>query len=101
VVNSTYELIAALANTSIDSIWVEPGIYTFEKAVQCTSASTLSALCVSRNVTIDAALGTVVLDALGSASQQRRVLSIAAGMVNLAGLNLTGGYIMDVITASI
>ena len=56
-------------------------------------------LAVNRSVVIEAAVrGAVVLDVQASSSEQRRVLCIApapADVVELVGLNITGGYSAD------
>ena len=53
-----------------------------------------SALCIDRNVTIEAEVaGSVVLNAKGA----RRVIYVAAaGRAELVGLNITGGEAFDV-----
>jgi hypothetical protein len=53
-------------------------------------------LSVTRNVDIEAAVaGSVVLHAQASVSSRRRVLTVylgSSGVVQLIGLNITGGY---------
>ena len=57
-------------------------------------------LSVSRSVILEAAVtGSVVLDAQASSSSPRRVLYInpgSSGVVQLIGLNITGGYTTSV-----
>ena len=64
------------------------GTYEFDGSM-CTDQGG-SALCIDRNVTIEAEVaGSVVLDAKGA----RRVIYVStAGRAELIGLNITGGY---------
>ena len=107
-VGTASELQAALRNGSIGAIALDPGVYEFDGAM-CTHANqdgegqtlapaqtTPSALCISRNVTIQAEPGTVRLDAKGSEENSRRVFYIEDGVVALIGLNITGGYATNV-----
>ena len=80
-------LTGALADASVARIVVAAGHYALD-----------AELSVTRAVIIEAAVaGTVVLDAQATSSSQRRVLNINAGsssgVVQLIGLNITGGYI--------
>ena len=76
-VSGTGALEAALANSSVSRILVEAGHYLLS-----------SQLTVSRNVIIEAEVhGAVVLDGQGST----RLVQIAAGVVELIGVNITGG----------
>ena len=78
---------------------VKPGTYEF--ADDMCSDEGGSALCIDRNVTIEAEVaGSVVLDAKGA----RRVIYVAAaGGAELVGLNITGGTANNVrfLTSSI
>ena len=90
-VRSVAELTRQLANPAVSRILLAAGTYTFSSAMCYTYRG--SALCISRSVTIEAAVpGTVVLNAQGSSSSTRRVMDISAGTVTLIGLNITGGY---------
>ena len=64
------------------------GTYEFDDEMCDDQGS--SALCINRNVTIEAEVtGSVVLDAKGA----RRVMYVSpAGRAELIGLNITGGY---------
>ena len=57
-----------------------------------------SALCIDRNVTIEAEVaGSVVLDAKASFSDLRRVIFVSTGgRAELVGLNITGGAAVNV-----
>ena len=69
------------------------GTYEFDDSM-CTGYQGGSALCINRDVTIEAEVaGTVVLDAKGA----RRVIDVSdAGRAELIGLNVTGGAAEDV-----
>eukprot|EP00900_Chrysochromulina_parva_P019396 jgi/Chrpa1/27458/Chrysochromulina_OHIO_Genome00025746-RA len=75
----------ALANTAVTHIVLSAGTYYLSAELR-----------VTRSVVIEAAVaGSVVLDAQASSSSQRRVLNInpgSSGVVQLIGLNITGGY---------
>ena len=91
-VSTVTELTAAVADPSIDRILLAAGTYAFSSGM-CDQ----SALCNSRNVSLEALEpGTVVLDAQGTSSSRRRVMHIGAGTVGLIGLNITGGYVIYV-----
>jgi hypothetical protein len=78
-VSGTGALEAALANSSVSRILVEAGHYLLS-----------SQLTVSHNVTIEAEVyGAVVLDGQGST----RLVQIVAGVVELIGVNITGGSV--------
>ena len=81
-VSSTVELEAALTDPSIDAIVMQDGVYNLTATLE-----------IKRSVSIRAASkGKAVLDGCGSV----RVLSIdTSGTVNLAGLQITGGYTYD------
>ena len=67
------------------------GTYEFDDSM-CTGYQGGSALCINRDVTIEAEVaGSVVLDAKGA----RRVINVA-GRAELIGLNVTGGAAEDV-----
>ena len=73
---------------------IAAGTYEFSSAM---SGCSQSALCISRSVIMEAIEpGTVVLNAQGSSSSPRRVMTINSGTVQLIGLNITGGYISNV-----
>jgi len=84
---SSSDLIAALGDSAVSRIVLVAGTYVFDDAM-CSDAGG-SALCIDRNVTIEAEVaGSVVLDAKGA----RRVIYVAAaGTAELVGLNITGG----------
>ena len=78
-VSGTDALEAALANSSVSRILVEAGHYLLS-----------SQLAVSRNVIIEAEVhGAVVLDGQGST----RLVQISAGVMELIGVNITGGSV--------
>jgi hypothetical protein len=80
-VSGTAALEAALANSSVSRILVEAGYYLLS-----------SQLTVSRNIIIEAGVhGAVVLDGQGST----RLVQISAGVVELIGLNITGGSVSN------
>ena len=85
-VSTVDSLTSALANTDIGHIVLAPGTYYLG-----------AELSVTRSVVIEAAVaGSVVLDARASSSSRRRVLFIdpgSSGVVQLIGLNITGGYV--------
>ena len=68
------------------------GTYEFDDDM-CTGSQGGSALCINRDVTIEAEVaGSVVLDAKGA----RRVVYVShAGRAELIGLDITGGYTAD------
>ena len=93
-VSTVAELTAAVANASIGRILLVAGTYAFSSGTACTASYDPSALCISRNVSLEALEpGTVVLNAQGTSSRYRRVLCISAGTVDVIGLNITGGYV--------
>jgi hypothetical protein len=89
VVSPAASLAGALANTALAHIVLAPGTYILS-----------TELSITRSVVLEAAVaGSVVLDAQASSSRQRRVLYInpgSLGVVQLIGLNITGGYRWDV-----
>ena len=82
-------LVSAFANTAVGRIILASGTYNLT-----------AALSITRSVILEAAVvGSVVLNAQSSSSSERRVLYInpgASGVVQLIGLNITGGYIVRV-----
>ena len=83
-VSTVAGLTSALANTTVAHIVLAPGTYNL-----------IAELSITRSVVLEAAVaGSVVLDAQASSSSPRRVLYIGpAGLVvQLIGLNITGGY---------
>jgi len=84
-VSTSAGLLSALANTGVGRIVLAPGTYMLSIE-----------LSVTRSVVLEAAVaGSVVLDAQASSCQCRRVLNInpgSSGVVQLIGLNITGGY---------
>jgi hypothetical protein len=85
-VSTSADLLSALANTGVGHIVLAPGTYMLS-----------AELSVTRSVVLEAAVaGSVVLHAQASAWSPRRVLNISPGssdVVQLIGLNITGGYI--------
>ena len=92
VVSDVAGLTSALADASVARIVVAAGYYALN-----------AELSVTRAVVIEAAVaGTVVLDAQATSLSQRRVLNINAGssgVVQLIGLNITGGYTESSVSA--
>ena len=90
-VSTSAGLLSALANTAVDHIVLAPGTYILS-----------TELSITRSVVLEAAVaGSVVLDAQTSSSriEERRVLYInpgSLGVVQLIGLNITGGYTTNV-----
>ena len=88
-VGTSAGLISALANTAVGRIVLAPGTYILN-----------AELSITRSVVLEAAVaGSVVLDAQASSSSQRRVLNISPGslgVVQLIGLNITGGNVQNV-----
>jgi len=85
-VSTTTGLTSALANTAAGRIVLASGTYNLS-----------AELSITRSVILEAAAGaTVILNAQASSSSPRRVLYInpgPSGIVQLIGLNITGGYI--------
>ena len=92
-VSTSAGLAISLANTATSHIVLDPGTYYLS-----------AQLSVTRSVVIEAAVaGSVVLDARASSSSQRQVLFIdpgSSGVVQLIGLNITGGYAVSVLQMS-
>ena len=84
-VSTVDELVAAVSDSAVDKIVVAAGRYEFSSSGGCSG----SALCISREVTIEAEVaGSVVFDGMGA----RRVFRIeSGGTAELIGLNITGG----------
>jgi hypothetical protein len=84
---SSSDLKAALGDSAVSSIVLKAGTYEFDNDM-CSNEGG-SALCIDRDVTIEAEVaGTVVLNAKGA----RRVIYVSnTGRAELAGLNITGG----------
>ena len=84
------EFIAAVSNSAVDKILLAVGTYELTSNMCPSSVVSGAAVCISRNLTIEAEQpGAVVLDAMG----RRRVFKIQHGVtVELIGLNITGGY---------
>ena len=84
-VSTSAGLTSALANTAVSRIVLASGTYNLT-----------SELSITRSVILEAAVaGSVVLNAQASSSSPRRVLYInpgSMGVVQLIGLNITGGY---------
>ena len=96
-VSTVAELTAAVANASISRILLVAGTYAFSSGTACRAGDDPSALCISRDVSLEALEpSSVVLDAQGSSSSLRRLLYIGAGTVGLIGLNITGGHASNV-----
>jgi hypothetical protein len=89
LVSNVAGLTSTLANTAVSHMVLAPGTYFLS-----------SELSVTRSVVLEAAVaGSVVLDAQASYSSQRRVLNINPGpldVVQLIGLNITGGNVQNV-----
>jgi hypothetical protein len=85
-VSTSAGLLSALANTGVGRIVLDPGTYMLS-----------AELSVTRSVVLEAAVaGSVVLHAQASAWSLHRVLNISTGssdVVQLIGLNITGGYV--------
>ena len=88
-VSTSAGLTSALANTAVSRIVLASGTYYLT-----------SQLSITRSVILEAAAGaTVTLNAQASSSSPRRVLYInpgSSGVVQLIGLSITGGYLIDV-----
>jgi len=84
---SSSDLIVALNNSEVSRVVLVAGTYEFVDDM-CSNEGG-SALCIDRNVAIEAEVaGSVVLNAKGA----RRVIYVAAaGRAELVGLNITGG----------
>ena len=86
-VSTVAELTTALADAAVSRIVLAAGTYPLS-----------AQLSVTRSVVLEAAVaGTVVLDAQASEASKRRVMNIdpgSAGLVELTGLSITGGYIV-------
>ena len=84
-VNTVAGLTSALANTAVGRIVLASGTYYLSAELNIT-----------RSVILEAAVaGSVVLDAQASSSISTRVLNVnpgSLGVVQLIGLNVTGGY---------
>ena len=84
-VSTAAGLTSALANTAVGRIVLASGTYYLT-----------AELSITRSVILEAAVaGSVVLHAQASSSSQRRVLNInpgLSGVVQVIGLNITGGY---------
>jgi hypothetical protein len=88
-VSTSAGLLNTLANTGVDRIVLAPGTYILNAELSITRSVVLEAV----------AAGSVVLDAQASSSSLRRVLNISpgsSGVVQLNGLNITGGYVQNV-----
>jgi biotin carboxyl carrier protein len=87
-VSTSAGLLSALANTGVGRIVLAPGTYILN-----------AELSITRSVILEAAVaGSVVLDAQASSSSPRRVLNInpgSLGVVQLIGLNITGGNVVN------
>jgi len=85
-VSTSAGLLSALTNTGVGHIVLDPGTYMLS-----------AELSVTRSVVLEAAVaGSVVLHAQASAWSPHRVLNISPGssdVVQLIGLNFTGGYV--------
>jgi hypothetical protein len=84
-VSSSAGLTSALANTAVGRIVLASGTYYLS-----------AELSITRSVIFEAAVaGSVILNAQAGSSSRRRVLNInpgPSGVVQLIGLNITGGY---------
>ncbi len=88
-VSTSASLLSALANTAVDRIVLAPGTYNLT-----------AELSITRSLILEAAVaGSVILNAQASSSSQRRVLNInpgSSGVVQVIGLNITGGSSTEV-----
>jgi len=88
-VSTSAGLLSALANTGAGRIVLAPGTYYLS-----------AELSIIRSVVLEAAVaGSVVLDAQANSSSLRRVLYVnpgSFGVVQLIGLNITGGNVQNV-----
>ena len=91
-VSTVAGLTAALINGTVDKIVVAQGTYEFGSYMAGCAYPT--ALCINRNVTIEAEVeGGVVLDGMDA----RRVITVdSGGTADLVGLNITRGYVSEV-----
>jgi hypothetical protein len=84
-VSTSAGLTSALANTAVSRIVLASGTYNL-----------IAELSITRSVILEAVVaGSVILNAQASSSSERRVLNInpvSSGVVQLIGLNITGGY---------
>jgi hypothetical protein len=91
-VSTSAGIASALANTAVGRIVLLPGTYYLS-----------AQLSITRSVILEAAVaGAVILNAQGNSSSQRRVLNInpgSSGVVQVIGLNITGGYMNDGVRA--
>jgi hypothetical protein len=91
-VSTSVGLFSALANTGVGRIVLAPGTYILNAELNIT-----------RRVVLEAAVvGSVVLNANASSSSPRRVLNInpgSLGVVQLIGLNITGGITANIVRA--
>jgi len=85
------EFIAAVSNSAVDKILLAVGTYELTSNMCPSSVVSGAAVCISRNLTIEAEQpGAVVLDAMG---RNRVIIIPQPGVtVELIGLNITGGY---------
>ena len=85
-VSTSAGLFSALADTAIGRIVLAPGTYNLT-----------AQLSITRSLVLEAAVaGSALLNAQASSSSSRRVLNInsgPSGVVQVIGLNITGGYI--------
>jgi hypothetical protein len=88
-VSTVASLLSALANTNVARVVLAPGTYNLTAELSITRSFILEA----------AVAGSVILNAQASSSSQRRVLNInpgSSGVVQVIGLNITGGYSTEV-----
>jgi hypothetical protein len=88
-VSTVASLLSALANTTLGRIVLAPGTYNLTAELSITKSLILEA----------AVTGSVILNAQASSSSPRRVLKInpgSSGVVQVIGLNITGGYLNQV-----
>ena len=87
------QLKRALIDGSVQRVLLLAGTYAFTKHACSDQYGQPSALCIDRDVTIEASVaGRVVLHAM----RKMRVLSILSGTTKLLGLSITGGYVEKV-----
>jgi hypothetical protein len=82
-VSTVADLISAIANTAVGRIVIAPGTYYLT-----------AELSITRSVIIEAAVaGSVIVNAQTSSSMVLNINPGPSGVVQLIGLNITGGYV--------
>jgi len=90
-VSTSASLLSALANTAVNRIVLAPGTYILN----------VGQLSITRSLVLEAAVaGSVILNAQANSTSPRRWLNInpgPTGVVQVIGLNITGGYLYNVL----